>query len=212
MIFVGMDGDGPGVDRAGERIAVAVDDVAAFGDQRGQALLAAGMIAERRETQDAERDQRDDAGIDQHAEHQPLVHDGEQLAALADELEPLGPWRDESGRRGVHRSAVESLELPECLAGSGASGSTFAIRTGFVTGLARQCGLIHGFLGAWPPTPLWAAFWRGWAAARPGLSTDFFVAGFAAVAGLSVDWPVARGNATTVLAGTSRVSVFRLAS
>ena len=91
------------------------------------------MVAERREIEDAQRDDRNDAGIDQHAEHQPLVHHREQLAALADQSEPLGPWRDESGRRCVHRSAAISLEWPECFAGSGASGSTFAIRTGLVT-------------------------------------------------------------------------------
>jgi hypothetical protein len=47
------------------------------------------------------------------------------------------------------------FELPECFAGSGASGSTFAMRTGFVTGLVA-------------PTV--------------GLSTDFFEAGFVAEA------------------------------
>ena len=51
------------------------------------------------------------------------------------------------------------------------------------------------------------------AAARPGLSTDCVGAGFAAVTGLSVDFvPVAKGNRATGLAGTSRVSVFKLAS
>ena len=41
---------------------------------------------------------------------------------------------------------------------------------------------------------------------------DFVVAGFAAAAGLSVDFGTAgRGNAATILAGTSRVSVFKLA-
>ena len=52
----------------------------------------------------------------------------------------------------------------------------------------------------------------GWAAARPGFSTDFVAAGLAAIAGLSVDLAVVWGNATTDRAGTSRVSVFKLAS
>ena len=97
-----MDRDGPGVDGARERLAVAVDDVAALGDQRRQSDLAPGVIAERRKPQDAERDQGDDAGIDQHPEHQPLVHDGEDLPPLPDQSEPLGPVRDESGRWCVH--------------------------------------------------------------------------------------------------------------
>src|SRR6266511_2189973 len=106
------------------------------------------MIAEGCEVEDPQGDQRDDSGIDKHAEHQPLVHDREQLASLADESEPLGPLRDESGRRCVHLSAWKSLELPECFAESGASGSTFAIRTGFVTGLAdATAGLSTDFLG-----------------------------------------------------------------
>jgi hypothetical protein len=51
-----------------------------------------------------------------------------------------------------------------------------------------------------------------WAAARPGLSADLDEAGFAAVAGLSVDFvSAAWGNVATDLAGTSRVSVFKLA-
>ena len=97
-----MDRDGPGVDRAGERLAVAVDDIAPLGDQRGQADLAPGVIAERRQPQDSKRDQGDDAGIDQHAEHEALMHDGEDLPPLPDQSEPLGPVRDESGRWGVH--------------------------------------------------------------------------------------------------------------
>jgi hypothetical protein len=51
-----------------------------------------------------------------------------------------------------------------------------------------------------------------WAAARPGLSTDLEETGFAAVTGLFVDFvSAAWGNAATDLAGTSRVSVFKLA-
>ena len=50
------------------------------------------------------------------------------------------------------------------------------------------------------------------AAARPGLSADLLWAGFAAVTGLSVDFiPVGWDTASTGLAGTSRVSVFKLA-
>jgi hypothetical protein len=85
------------------------------------------------------------------------MHDGEDLPALADQSEPLGPGRDESGRRGVHWPETESFAaFLTGLSGSGASGSAFAIRTGFVMGLA---------------------------AARPGLSTDFFGAGIAAATG-----------------------------
>ena len=48
-------------------------------------------------------DQRDDAAIHQHAEHQPLVHDREHLAPLSDESEPLGPC---ATRAGVGRSSA----------------------------------------------------------------------------------------------------------
>ena len=48
-----MDGDGPGVDRPRERLAVAIDDVAAIRDQAGQTFLAAGVIAERRKVENA---------------------------------------------------------------------------------------------------------------------------------------------------------------
>ena len=44
------------------------------------------MVAERREPQDAQGDDRDHAGIDKHAEHQPLVHHGENLPPLADRV------------------------------------------------------------------------------------------------------------------------------
>jgi hypothetical protein len=144
------------------------------------------------------------------------VHDREHLAALPDESEPLGPWRDESGLRSVHRSAVESLGL-ECPSGSGASGSVFASRTGFVTGLAATvAGLSTDFFGA-----LFAGGCErvadafagvDLAAARPGLSADCTRAGFAAVTGLSVDFVAdCRGVAATAFAGTSRVSVLKLA-
>ena len=76
-----MDGDRPGVDGGRERLAVAVEDVAAVGNEAGQPFLAAGMIAERGEVEDSKRDQRDRARIDEHPEHQALVHDGEQSAA-----------------------------------------------------------------------------------------------------------------------------------
>src|SRR5438876_1361548 len=192
--------DGPGVDRPRERFAAAVDDITAIGDQRRQSFPAARVVAERSEPENPEGDRPDQAQIDQHAEHQPLVHDRENLAALADESEPLGPGRDESGRRSVHRPGCRSLEiLGACLSGSGASGSTFASRTGFVTGLAAaMAGLSTDFFG------------RGWAAARPGFPADVFGAGFAAVTGLSADFrPAARGNSAAGFTGTSRISVFR---
>jgi hypothetical protein len=51
-----------------------------------------------------------------------------------------------------------------------------------------------------------------WAAARPGFFADFLSAGFAVVAGLPADLrPAAWGNSAAGFAGTSRVSVFRLA-
>jgi len=50
------------------------------------------------------------------------------------------------------------------------------------------------------------------AAARPGLSCDPVLAGFAAVTGPSLDFAaVPRGNWVTAFAGTSRVSDFKLA-
>jgi hypothetical protein len=158
------------------------------------------------------------------------VHQREQLATLADESEPLGPWRDESGRRCVHRSVAEPLELPECFAGSGASGSTFAIRTGFVTGfVVAMIGLSTDFLGAdlavagfaagcmsdglfALASALSAGFVFAWAAARPGFATDLSFAGLAAVAGLSVVLEAVGGNTAAVRARSSRVSVFKLAS
>ena len=151
--LAGMDGDGPGVDRPGERFAVAIEDIAALRNQRSQFLLAAGVVAEGCEIDNPKGNERDQSGINEHAEHQSLVHDGEHLPTLADELEPLGPGRDESGLRSVHRPVGESLVLPECLSGSGASGSVFAS---------------------------WTRFVIAFAAASAGLSTDFFCAGFAA--------------------------------
>src|SRR5439155_22872040 len=124
--------------RARQRVPATIDNVATRRNEAGQLADSAGVIAECREPQNAQRDQSDDPGIDQHAEHQALVHDRQQLPALADQSEPLGPWRDESGRRCVHRSAVGSLEVAECLPPSGASGSAFASRTGFVTGFATS--------------------------------------------------------------------------
>src|SRR6476469_4714471 len=117
------------------------------------------MVTEGREVEDPQDNEGNDAGINQQAEHQPLVHEGENLPSLPDKSEPLGPWRDESGRRCVHRPGCKSLDgletdLDECLSGSGASGSTFARRTGFVTGFAlASAGLSTVF--------------AGWAAARP---------------------------------------------
>jgi hypothetical protein len=109
------------------------------------------------------------------------------------------------------------LDLPERLSGNGASGSAFASRTGFVTGLGEASALLStDFLGAGVAAAE-AVFTTGffgadWAAARPGLSADLDGAGFAAVTGLSVDFvPVASENGAAGLAGTSRVSVFKLA-
>src|ERR1051326_4878932 len=92
----------------------------------------------------------------------------------------LGPWRDESGCRCVHRPVCRSLEalvrvlLGECLSGNGASGSIFARRIGLVTGVAAATiGLSTVF--------------ECWAAARPGLYTAFLIASLAVAAGFSVD-------------------------
>src|SRR5215208_1485186 len=127
------------------------------------------MIAERREPQDPEHNQRNDPRVDQHAEHQSLVHDREHLPTLSDQSKPLGPWRDESGRRCVHRSAGESLaDLVEGLPGSGASGSLFASRTGLVIGFAAAtAGLSTDFLAA-GLAAITAFLVTNWAAARPG--------------------------------------------
>src|SRR3954449_9411129 len=206
-----MDGDRPGVDCPGQRVAVTVDDIPALRDERGQAFLASSMVAEHGQIKDPQRDQGYDAGIHQHPEHQPLVHNGEHLAALADESEPLGPWRDESGRRCVHRSAAIPLEVPECLAGSGASGSTFAMRTGFVTALAEtSAGLSTDLLGTGFGASAFLTaglsvllFSADWAAARPGLTGDLLDAGLAVVAGLSAELAIVWGNVTIVRAGTS---------
>jgi hypothetical protein len=95
------------------------------------------------------------------------VHQGEHLPPLADESEPLGPGRDESGRRCVHRPVAESLGLPECFSGNGASGSFFASSTRFVIGLSEaSAGLSTDFLECWDFVE------SMWAAARPGLSAD----------------------------------------
>jgi hypothetical protein len=94
------------------------------------------------------------------------VHHGENLAALSDKAEPLGPC-DESGRRGVHQSVTLSLVLRFAVevaepAGvtplavgladdKGESGSAVAVLTGFVAGWVRgglafaTTGLVTGF-------------------------------------------------------------------
>src|SRR4051812_43673672 len=118
------------------------------------------MITEGSEPEDPKRDDGDDPPIDQQPENQALVQDREKLPPLAHQSEPLRPCCDESGRWCVHRAEPASLAgFLSCLPGSGASGSFFARRTVFVTGLA---------------------------AARSGLSTVFFCAGFAAATGFSV--------------------------
>src|SRR5688572_13810811 len=132
-----MDCDGPGVDRAGERLPVAVDNIAAFRDQGCEANLTSRMITEGCKPKDPQRNKGDDPGVDQHPEHESLVHHREHLPALTDESKPLGPWRDESGRRCVHRARAESLaDLAGGLLGRGASGSVAASRTGLITGFA----------------------------------------------------------------------------
>ena len=91
------------------------------------------------------------AAIDQHPEHQPLVHDRQDLAPLSDQTEPLGPC-DESGRRGVHQCGAgcpwvcawrvappaDAAGAPPLALGlapdKGASGSAVAVLTGFVAG------------------------------------------------------------------------------
>ena len=108
------------------------------------------------------------------------------------------------------------IEL-ECFAGSGASGSVFASRTGFVTDFeAEMVGLSTDFFSAClagAAAVFAGSFAVDLAAARPGLSADLDRAGFAAVTGLSADFDSAgRGIWAAVFAGTSRVSVLRLAS
>jgi hypothetical protein len=95
------------------------------------------------------------------------MHDGERLPTLTDESEPLGPGRDESGLRSVHRPVADSLGLPECFSGNGASGSFFATSTRFVIALAApSAGLSTDFFAAAEAAE------ATWAAARPGLSAD----------------------------------------
>ena len=111
MILPGWMADGPGIDGPRQGLTVAVDNVAAFRNQRGDPDLAPGVVAERREEQDPRDDQGDHSGVHQHSEHQPLVHYGQDLATLADEAEPLGPLGDEGGRRRVHCFRPVSLAL-----------------------------------------------------------------------------------------------------
>ena len=97
-----LQADGPHVDRARQRLAVAIDDIAA---RRGRAELRSlgpGMDPEGGQPHQAQHDDRNDPGVDQHPEHQALVHDREDSTALSDKSEPLGPG-DESGRRRVHQ-------------------------------------------------------------------------------------------------------------
>ena len=202
-----VDRDRPRVDRPRERLAVAVDDVAAVRNERGQPFLAAGMVTEGREIEDAQRDDRDHAGIDEHAEHQPLVHDGEHLPPLTDKSEPLGPWRDESGRRCVHRPGRSSLD-------DLAWTMLVRKRSKRIDLRKREPALSP----AWPcaRTGLSTDFFApAWAAARPGLSADFFGCRLRRrnrlVRGLGAGRRLGR-HAATGFAGTSRVSVFRLAS
>src|SRR5512135_458108 len=149
------------------------------------------MVTEGGEIENSKRDERNQPGIDEHSEHEALVHDGEHLPSLTDKSEPLGPGRDESGGRSVHRPVGESLVLPECLTGSGASGSVFAISTLFVIGFeATSAGLSTDFFcfalersASRAPSfeaGLFADFGCfanlsdfNWAAARPGLSANF---------------------------------------
>ena len=113
------------------------------------------------------------AGIDKHAEHQSLVHYGKHLPPLTDKSEPLGPLRDESRLRSVHRAVGSSLGLPGCLAGSGASGSFFASWTCFVIGFAApSAGLSTDFFCRRRTDPGRDCRLLDLAAARPGLSAD----------------------------------------
>src|SRR4029453_136873 len=137
-----------------QRLPIPADDTPPIRNQRREIDLTAGMIPEGGKPQDPQPNKRDNPSINQHAEHQALVHHREHLPAVTDESTPLRPWRDESGRRCVHRAWAESLaDLVNGLAGSGASGSIFASCTGFVTAFAlATIGLSTDF----------------WAAARPG--------------------------------------------
>ena len=178
-----LDADRPGVDRHRQRLAVAVDDVAALGGEVERPALAPGMVAERREIDQAQHDQRDDPAVDQHPDHQPLVHHRENLAALSDEAEPLGPC-DESGRSerslagagflGGFRQLVAIRVAPAAVAlglggvpDKGPSGSAVAVLTGFTAGaglaLARcsPAGLAAGLAGLASAAGLRACMARG---------------------------------------------------
>ena len=129
-------------------------------------------------------DNRDDPGIDQHAEHQPLVHDRQHLAPLPDEAEPLGPWRDESGRRCVHRSVPESWRSPRMAWPEAApAGRPSARRTGFVTGVARQGASSTAFLAGSGDRLVRPALAAGWAAASADFSTTAWWRGLPACRG-----------------------------
>ena len=102
-----MQRDGPGVDGPRQRMAFTVDNVASGRDQDRHAELAAGMVAERRQPQDAQDNESNDPGIDDHREHQPLLHDRQPGAAVRRDEAARAGRREQAGR--VHRAEVGSL-------------------------------------------------------------------------------------------------------
>ena len=173
------------------------------------------MVTECRKLQDAQGDDRDHAGIDQHAEHQPLVHHGENLPPLPDKSEPLGPWRDESGRRCVHRAGCSPWNFP---------GLAMLLRKRSKRIIFRKPNRLCHRPGRAVVGLSTDFFERLAAAARPAiyprrlggrearLIHELLGAGFAAVTGLAVDLePAAWGEVATGFDGTSRVPVFKLA-
>ena len=190
-----MNGDRPGVDGPRQRLAVAIDDVAALGDRGGQPFLAPGMITEGGEIEDAKRDERDDA------RHTPACRTSAAGASRRAVCRRCPTSRSRSGRGATRAGAVRSSVggddpwvCPNACAGSGASGSTFASRTGFVIGFAAATACLStDFLGDALAADAAAGFsgrdgpaWlRDWPAFRAGFAVE---AGLAAVAGLSASF------------------------
>ncbi len=96
-----MDADRPGLDRRRERHAVAIDDVAA----RGQQPVAGGgrrtATREDRDVEQPQRDHADDAQEQQHHHHQAEMHERQRLLALPGEPDPIRARDEAAHGRGV---------------------------------------------------------------------------------------------------------------
>ena len=141
---VGMDCDRPGVDRPGQRNAVAVDDIGARRDQGVADLAGAAAVGEQLKEEQPPGDQQGDAGEDQHHQHQPLIGQAQSLRALAGAAIAVGK----------DRGAGHQLPPPPLtLAGRGAAAASrtglAAAAAGFAAGLAAAVtGLTVGLAAA----------------------------------------------------------------